>query len=194
MRLAQLDGIRAAARSPGDLSSTLHGRTGRNTTMSQSIASPAIIRNNDSLVLPGTETHISEINALTGLRGVAALCVVLYHWKDGAERLFMRGPRLTFEAHGYLSVDLFFVLSGFVMALNYDGMFARRITRVNYTKFLGKRFARIYPMYLFCLVLIVAFNVGKAPATPRLLVANLLMVQNWGHWSSLNAPSWSIST
>jgi peptidoglycan/LPS O-acetylase OafA/YrhL len=57
-----------------------------------------------------------EIRPLTGFRGVAALYVVSYHHRLGVP---FSNPLTTFLAHGYLAVDLFFVLSGFVMALTY---------------------------------------------------------------------------
>ena len=58
----------------------------------------------------------SEIRSLTGLRGVAAVLVLFYH-------AMSRGtgfqPLDRIIHHGYISVDLFFVLSGFVMAMTY---------------------------------------------------------------------------
>jgi peptidoglycan/LPS O-acetylase OafA/YrhL len=57
-----------------------------------------------------------EIRSLTGLRGVAVAYVVVHHFFLG---LTFTNPFTTFLAHGYLAVDLFFVLSGFVMTLNY---------------------------------------------------------------------------
>jgi hypothetical protein len=59
-----------------------------------------------------------EIKSLTGLRGVAACAVVLYHYQ-GSDAGLGR-----FVLHGYTAVDLFFALSGFVMALTYAGAFA----------------------------------------------------------------------
>lgn len=87
----------------------------------------------------------AEIKALTGLRGVAAIYVVAYHmtghWKQP--------PWLTtFIKHGYLSVDLFFILSGFVMALTYGGLFIDRFRWSDYRRFLLVRLARVYPLYL----------------------------------------------
>src|SRR5947209_6333252 len=62
-----------------------------------------------------------EIKTLTGLRGVAATVVMLYHFSYSEQmNSFLIG-------RGYLAVDLFFVLSGFVMALSYGHLFAGRI-------------------------------------------------------------------
>jgi peptidoglycan/LPS O-acetylase OafA/YrhL len=64
-------------------------------------------------------TAVSEIRALTGLRGLAAIFVVVFH---EAGNFSGDGPAATFLRHGYNAVDLFFVLSGFVMALTYGEM------------------------------------------------------------------------
>ena len=63
-----------------------------------------------------THNRISEVRALTGLRGVAALYVVLHHFFSPYSSTNLPQSLL---AHGYLAVDLFFTLSGFVMALNF---------------------------------------------------------------------------
>lgn len=58
--------------------------------------------------------HRYEI--LDGLRGVAALLVILYHFGEG----FATSPVDQWMNHGYLAVDFFFVLSGFVIGYAYD--------------------------------------------------------------------------
>lgn len=71
-----------------------------------------------------------EIRALTGLRGIAAILFVVFH---EAGNFAGTGPAATFLRHGYNAVDLFFVLSGFVMALTYRAKFrgGARIVRFN---------------------------------------------------------------
>jgi peptidoglycan/LPS O-acetylase OafA/YrhL len=139
----------------------------------------------------------SEIKALTGLRGVAALYVVAFHYLDG---LSLSNPGTTFLAHGYLAVDLFFVLSGFVMALSYSRMFRTGFSLRTYWKFLGRRIARIYPLYLAGTVLALGLVVVGWLPYLRLaplsitFVANLFMIQTWGIGASLDSPGWSIST
>src|SRR3979490_2903480 len=83
---------------------------------------------------------MGEIRSLTGLRGIAALWVVALHLE------FTRAP---FINNGYLGVDLFFVLSGYVMALNYGWP---RMRLGDYCRFLRKRLARTYPLYVFTAV------------------------------------------
>jgi peptidoglycan/LPS O-acetylase OafA/YrhL len=87
----------------------------------------------------------SEIRSLTGLRGVAAAYVVLYHM-----HLFelCSGAAATVLTHGYLAVDLFFVLSGFVMALTYAELFEGGFSAGRYRDFLVRRIARVYPLYV----------------------------------------------
>ena len=139
----------------------------------------------------------NEIKPLTGLRGVAALYVVGFHYLDG---LTLTSPGKTFLAHGYLAVDLFFVLSGFVMALSYARMFHTGFSLAAYRKFLGRRLARVYPLYLAGTVLaLFLVLLGWLPYIHDrplgiTFLANLFMVQTWGVGASLDSPGWSIST
>ena len=94
-----------------------------------------------------------EIKSLTSLRGIAAMAVVIEHFSATAEQhAAVSVPSLV--AHGYLAVDLFFVLSGFIMAYTYLGTFEAHGIRA-FPNFLGKRVARIVPLntaVLLCLV------------------------------------------
>lgn len=135
------------------------------------------------------------INPLTGLRGVAAIYVVLYHGFDGS----MTNPVNTLSAHGYLAVDLFFMLSGFVMALNYTHMFEGGFSRASYFKFLGRRLARVYPLYfVVSLCGLILLLIGRPHDVNlfspwRDVGANLTMIQVWAIGPSLDGPGWSIS-
>ncbi len=72
------------------------------------------------LAKPG-ERAVSDIRALTGLRGFAAMLVVVYHFCPHND---ITADWLRFSiGRGYLWVDLFFVLSGYLMALNYGVLF-----------------------------------------------------------------------
>ena len=143
-----------------------------------------------------------QLDALTGARGIAAWYVVFYHIREAF------GPEvpsviIAFFAKGYLAVDLFFILSGFVMWLTYGAKFERDGVRAA-PDFLWRRVARIMPLHLFVLGGMAAFAVllaimGKADAA-RFSFAELplhvLLIQNWGFSSALswNDPAWSIST
>lgn len=144
-----------------------------------------------------------EIRALTGLRGIAAMLVAAYHFYPVESPLLSRTV-----GRFYLWVDLFFVLSGFVMALNYGRMFRNGFSGEAFGEFLLRRLARIYPLYLAVLVLQVALTLGlygdfhhvrawgaavldhPVPA----LLANLFLVQSWGFAASATQQAWSIST
>jgi peptidoglycan/LPS O-acetylase OafA/YrhL len=137
-----------------------------------------------------------EIRSLTGLRGVAAVYVVFFHYFDG---LKSRNPLAIFLNHGYLAVDLFFVLSGFVMTLNYRLLFRDQLSVKAYFVFLGRRIARVYPLYLagtiagFLLVLAHQLEGPRPGELLKTALLNLGMLQCWVGAGSLDAPGWSIS-
>ena len=133
------------------------------------------------------KTKLTEIRPLTGLRGVAACFVMLYHFTPDAAGAFLR--------HGYIAVDLFFMLSGFVMALTYGGEFQFGFSPGVYARFLGKRLGRVYPLYLATLLVCIAllWGEGRLPSG-WVLGSNLALIQGWGFADSLNSPGWSIST
>jgi peptidoglycan/LPS O-acetylase OafA/YrhL len=133
-----------------------------------------------------------DIRALTGIRGVAACYVMLYHFCQNAHGL----PFQAVLTHGYISVDLFFVLSGFVMALNYSGEFHEFRWRA-YKAYLEKRFARVYPLFFMMTIAVIlvraVFGAGM-PISPAMVVANLLGINAWGATDTIDGPAWSIST
>lgn len=155
---------------------------------------------------------MKEIRALTGLRGIAALVVFLAHMR---ETLLGRGlplhvPTLVMRLFlmGGRQVDIFFVLSGFILAMIYRDWFADSVDKHAYGKFLQRRFARIYPLHAFMLLLVVAFvyaahvlnlptNNGLGRFNPSTLWAYVLLVQAWGFLGDnpgeWNPPAWSIS-
>src|ERR1700758_3388223 len=84
----------------------------------------------------------TDIRALTGLRGIAAGMVVIYHfWPVGSAP----APGLARAVgKGYLLVDLFFVLSGYVLALNYGSLFEEHpFSPRSFATFFMRRGARI---------------------------------------------------
>ena len=144
-----------------------------------------------------------NIRSLTSLRGFAAWWVVLFHFRGIL--LSWSGPETSHVfGCGYVAVDLFFVLSGFVIALNYGALFQNRgLAEAPY--FLTVRLARIYPLHLFILCVMVITPLGllltghaKLPARydPGYFFLSLGLVQNWGFTNQIawNDPAWSIST
>jgi peptidoglycan/LPS O-acetylase OafA/YrhL len=165
-------------------------------------------------IAPATERirqdHITpagkeEIDALTGIRGVAACLVIAYHVYPSEQ--FPWGLH-QLVARGYLAVDIFFVLSGFVMALNYGRMFHDGPTMRGTLIFLMRRVARLYPLYIVFLAARVAYSFAAYgsiqvphywfamnPEHPiKDLIANSLMIQSWGISRAITNPTWSIST
>ncbi|MGE0417542.1 MAG: acyltransferase family protein [Acetobacteraceae bacterium] len=144
-----------------------------------------------------------NIPALTAARGLAAWWVVLFHF-DGyfPSSLSFLVP---FARYGYLAVDFFFVLSGFIIAHNYLHLFERP-TRAGFGHFLGVRLARIYPLHIFILFLylinpiaIMLFATGPLDMQrydPAYFLMSIVLIQNWGLTDQLawNVPAWSIST
>ena len=175
---------------------------------SRSVRSGAGEAGNDARVRERSSAE--PLPSLTPLRGIAALWVVLFHyfWHFPA----VHPDRYTGAVYkGYLAVDLFFMLSGFVISHVYHRVFARQVTGRHYRDFLKARVARIYPLHLTVLLLFVATAIAERAAVyaysgsvgPIRLVgerslagffANLLMLQGiWARELSWNDPSWSIS-
>ncbi len=137
-----------------------------------------------------------EVRAFTGIRGIAALYVAVYHF--GLASLF-QGPTHALIVHGYIAVDLFFMMSGFVMALTYRDLFAGGRSVRAMLDFLGRRIARIYPLYLLASIaaLFIVIHVGLSTRQDQItgakILSNLLMIQSWGISESYVGPAWSIS-
>jgi peptidoglycan/LPS O-acetylase OafA/YrhL len=139
--------------------------------------------------------------ALDGLRGIAAIAVVLFHvnWSNHVTETHL-------IRQAYLFVDLFFILSGFVLSRAYG---ERIGTLRQATGFLTLRFFRIYPLHFAVLLVFVLYELAKLPAVKFgltlhpfgdfmpawSLVPNLLLVESlvFSGPPTWNVPSWSIS-
>ena len=153
-------------------------------------------------------SELPRIAALTSIRGIAAWWIAVYHFR---EYLPLRADNVLLIAasRGFYAVDLFFIMSGFVIYLNYAQLF-QVPNRISLRKFAVARFARIYPLHLFMLMLFAAnpialawfSHLGLTPAqlagryNPLDYVLSLVLIQNWGFRDHLtwNIPAWSIST
>jgi peptidoglycan/LPS O-acetylase OafA/YrhL len=145
------------------------------------------------------DARAPELPALTSLRGVAAVVVLLFHSSYYAYH-FAGGAPPWLWRRGYLAVDLFFFLSGFVLTHVYGGRLTRQKSWRTIGRFLWARFSRIYPASLFATaVFILAYTVGNLPFPAdasfiKQLVASLLLLQvPWLDEIVINSPSWSIS-
>jgi len=140
----------------------------------------------------------THLKPLTALRFFAAMWVVLFHyWPNLA---VSQVPH--FVNKGYLGVELFFVLSGFILCHVY--LPPAENDRFSYGKFLWARLARVYPMHLATLLgvgaLAIAAGVAGMSVDSNILAwqaipAQLMMTHAWGfaHQAGWNHPSWSIS-
>ncbi|HEX4351252.1 MAG TPA: acyltransferase, partial [Polyangiales bacterium] len=137
-----------------------------------------------------------RIDALTGLRALPAVVVVLFHlqWHVFDVEIFH---------FGYLTVDLFFILSGFIMTHVHLQDFPT-LRWPALSRYWALRIGRIYPVHvavLFGLLLVIKLGtaVGRPPTEPehfsaQAFLINLAMLQAWWEQTaSWNYPSWSVS-
>ncbi len=151
--------------------------------------------------MSGAAARPGHLDALTGIRGIAAWAVVFYHIRLSLADL-LPGWAIAGLAKGYLAVDLFFILSGFVIWYNY----ADKLRTGGWAEarlFLWRRFARVWPLHAVvlaafaALALLLSATGRDASAYPLSeLPLHILLVQNWGLTDALswNHPAWSIST
>lgn len=141
---------------------------------------------------------------LDGLRGVAAMLVVAYHLCE----ICFHDPATQWLNHGYLAVDFFFALSGFVIGYAYDD----RWGRMNYKEFFKRRLVRLHPMVIFGSIWGACFfywgmsdmfpNIQNASAGEVVLLMLLgctmlpaLLrwdIRGWTETYPLNGPQWSL--
>lgn len=153
----------------------------------------------EDIKFPGSKPHYESLD---GLRGIAAICVVIFHFFEFIFPSLNDNPL----GHGFLAVDFFFCLSGFVIGYAYDA----RINKMGIGKFLRNRLIRLHPMVIFGSVLGL-FSYVLNP------FANDMALAGWGKimlsficslllfpWAilpnradnvfPLNPPTWSLST
>lgn len=142
---------------------------------------------------------------LDGLRGVAALMVVGFHMME----TYRTSPADQIINHGYLAVDFFFVLSGFVTGYAYDDRWGKGMSNWEFFK---RRLTRLHPMVVFSVLIGATFYFFQGYSSPAAregngwilfllcIVTDLLMiptgpridVRGWGEITSFNGPSWSL--
>ena len=144
----------------------------------------------------------ATIHALTGIRAIAATWVMIAHFGPQLYGLLPATRHVSWWIdNGYLGVEVFFVLSGFIISYNYADRLRSGASR--YRDFLVNRFARLYPVHLVMILvvgaLVVAAAVGHvrlnsaANYTPLSFVGNLLMLQAAPGVLAWDPPAWSIS-
>ncbi|MDU5343476.1 MAG: acyltransferase, partial [Prevotella bivia] len=155
-----------------------------------------------STVFTDTKPHYL---ILDGMRGVAALMVLIYHLFEG----FATSPSNQICNHGYLAVPLFFVLSGFVIGYAYDDRWKKMST----ADFFKRRLIRLHPMVVLGAILGFIAFIAQGSVTwrgehiPTLYVvfaclftlfmipvapSARLEVRGYGELFPLNGPYWSL--
>jgi peptidoglycan/LPS O-acetylase OafA/YrhL len=147
----------------------------------------------------------AQLPALTSLRFIAALAVVVLHYRD------LLGPLpawlLQAIVGGQFGVTFFFVLSGFILTYRYRDWFASDVSRSGYWRFQRFRLARIYPVYVLGLLLDTPWHlleraqagqlVAEGPTFAASWLLNLIGLQAWApavpYAMFWNTPAWSVA-
>lgn len=141
-----------------------------------------------------------HFDILDGLRGIAALSVVIFHFMEWV----YTDASQNFIGHGFLAVDFFFCLSGFVIGYAYDD----RIAKMGIPAFFKSRFIRLHPLVIAGSVLgLLAFLLDPFGGHPELystgkivlaFLCSILLIpfpviaDRGFNLFSFNAPSWSL--
>ena len=146
-----------------------------------------------------------QIDSLTGLRAVAAVWVMLMHFREITPTRVWEFPVLDgLVANGAYGVDIFFVLSGFILCHVYTGSFGSGISTDHVRRFIVYRFARIYPVHLVTFAVILALLAAKLMTSggselpnrydPATIATTLTLTHAWVPGiQTPNMPAWSIS-
>ena len=141
---------------------------------------------------------------LDGLRGVASVLVVLFHLLE----TYSKGPADQIINHGYLAVDFFFVLSGFVIGYAYDdrwnkmslgGFFKRRLTRLHpmvvVSNVIGACFFFFGASYFTSSLEIPIWKFGLCFIMGMFIIpcGRGLDIRGWNEMSSFNGPIWTLT-
>jgi peptidoglycan/LPS O-acetylase OafA/YrhL len=156
-------------------------------------------------IKPPADRSKNHFVVLDGLRGVASLTVVAFHL---CETYSLGDPFAQAINHGYLAVDFFFLLSGFVIAYAYDD----RWSSMSQWDFYKRRLIRLQPMIILgSLIGAVLFYLQAGPVFPAIAatpgwqvmvvmligftlipVGTGLDIRGWGEMYPLNGPAWSV--
>lgn len=150
-------------------------------------------------VAPGNLTSRQHFEILDGLRGVAALAVVIFHFMEWVFPDISKN----FIGHGFLAVDFFFCLSGFVIGYAYDN----RIQQIGNTAFFKLRLIRLHPLVVAGSVLgLLGYFLDPFASSSSqdlgqialLFLASMFLIplpvmeERFFNLFALNAPSWSL--
>jgi peptidoglycan/LPS O-acetylase OafA/YrhL len=130
-----------------------------------------------------------RIEQLTFTRFIAAISIVIFHY--GMDTGLFNNSFIAFIfQQGNIGVSYFFILSGFVMVIAYHNKL-----EINFIGYLKNRFARIYPVYLLALIVVLFLKIFSGNIDFLDLFLNIFMIQAWipGKALSFNYTGWSLS-
>ena len=155
---------------------------------------------NKQSLSPGILQSKQHFEILDGLRGVASLAIVIFHFMEWV----FTDINKNFIGHGFLAVDFFFCLSGFVIGYAYDN----RVEKMGVIAFFKRRLIRLHPLVILGTVMgLIALLVDPFETLPAsvstgklvlLFLASIfliplpLMEERAFNLFALNAPSWSL--
>lgn len=133
-----------------------------------------------------------RLEQLTFTRFIAAIAIVIFHFGTDVFP-FNHVLVASIFRSSYAGVSYFYILSGFVMIIAYNKRAGVGIDKFQYYK---NRFARVYPVYLLALLLIIVFYIiDKRIFTGTEIGLSVFALQAWitPYPLSLNTPAWSVS-
>ena len=152
----------------------------------------------------GAQAHVPRLDVLDGLRGLAIALVLYFHvWQIswlpatltvfGYDLSWQRIPEL-----GFVGVDLFFFLSGFVIVYPYVRARLEGRTAPTLAHFAYRRFIKIVPSYVLCMAVLIAVGYARFDSWGdafRQIGLHLLFIHNWWPDSSgsINGVLWSLA-
>jgi len=145
-----------------------------------------------------------RVRSIDSLRGFAALVVVIWHYQFYLGQTIFEPMFFAFYRNGQIAVDVFFVISGFILSYVYLNTIH---SYKDFRRYVKKRIARMYPLHLLTLFATVAIFMGFLAKDGHFsyvygnndavhFFLNLMLMQSIGteNGFSFNGPAWSIST
>jgi len=133
-----------------------------------------------------------RLEQLTFTRFISAFIILISHFKPIK---IVNDEWFVPLFHNFFAVSYFFTLSGFVLGITYYEHF--KVFDIKELKnYFVARFARIYPVYLLALLLVIVFEyyaTGTIPYSPVNIFLNITLLQGWFNREIINFPSWSLS-
>lgn len=136
-------------------------------------------------------SHHPRLNELDALRGLGALCVLVFHYSTRFHELFPQAAHVPFSfPGGNYRVLLFFAISGFAIFFSLD-----RIASV--ADFAINRFARLYPAYIVAMLLTLgiefAAHATRLLVGPQAILANMTMLQGFAFIPEVDGAYWTLT-